>query len=137
MRGELFINGYDAWLKWGITMNTTSLSTLLTPASMKDYPKNSVRIEHGTRYITNNVKQAERDLSLQIDLVASGMTDFMSKYEAFCAQLATGKVNIKTKYQPNVTYKCLYISCTQYSMRSGKVGKFTLKLKEPNPNDRS
>lgn len=39
MKGELYINGKDAYLTWGISMDDTSLSELMTPPANKAYRK--------------------------------------------------------------------------------------------------
>lgn len=137
MKGELYINGQDAWTKWGIQMDETSLSALMTPPAAKDYPKNQSRLEHGTRYIEITTKFKERDITLSLQFVASTKEQFYARYNAFCNEvLATGKVNITTKFIPDVVYRCLYNSCTQYRQYLGKVAKFSLKLTEPDPTDR-
>lgn len=138
MKGELTINGLDAWENWGIMLDGTSLSSLMTPASVKDYPTNKSRLENGTRYLVDgNVKTDERDISIKFQIVADTKEKFYKNYESFCEQLKTGRINISTKYQSGVVYKTLYRSCTQYQQYLGKVGKFTLRLTEPNPEDRT
>ena len=138
MKGELYINGQDAWTKWGIQMDDASLSALMTPPGVKDYPKNQSRLEDGTRYITHSTKLKERDLTLSLQFVANNKEEFYAHYTAFCNNvLAHGTINIKTKYQADVVYKCIYQSCTQYRQFLGKVAKFSLKLVESDPSDRS
>ncbi len=137
MRGELYINGQDAWQTWGITMDDTSLSALMTPPANKDFPKNSSRLESGARYITINPKRKERDVTLSLQFVAETKALFLEKYNAFCQNvLATGKVSISTMYQSGVTYYFIYNSCTQYRQFLFKVAKFSLRLTEYNPDDR-
>ena len=138
MRSELYISGHDAWLTWGITMDDSSLSALMTPPAIKDFPKNSSRLESGSRYITNNPKFKEREVTLSLQFVADSVGDFLSNYNAFCNDvLATGKLNISTKYQSGVTYNFIYNSCTQYRQYLFKVAKFSLRLTEYNPENRT
>lgn len=138
IQGELYINGYDAWTTWGIFMDDSSISALMTPAATKDFPSNKSRLEDGTRYITSNVRLKERDINLSLQLYAATREQFYERYAAFCSQvLATGLVNITTKYQDGVVYKCIYNSCSQYRQFMGKIAKFSLKLTEPDPTDRS
>lgn len=138
MRDELYINGHDAWLTWGITMDDTSLSALMTPPANKDFPKNSSRLESGTRYITINPKRKEREVTLSLQFVAETKAQFLTNYNAFCQNvLATGKINISTKYQSGVTYYFIYNSCTQYRQFLFKLAKFSLRLTEYNPDDRT
>ena len=50
--------------------------------------------------------------------------------------LAKGKFEIKTKYQPNVVYRLVYLSCTQYRQFMQEMAVFSLKVSEPDPTDR-
>lgn len=137
LQGQLYINGTDAWKEWGIFIDSNSLSALMTPPATKDYLSNESRLEHGTRYYTSNVKMKERDVTLSLQFVASSESDFLSKYASFCEVLQGGTLDVKTKFQPNVVYHCLYVSCTQYSEFNHTMAKFSLKLREPNPTNRT
>lgn len=138
MTGELFINGQDAWATWGIMMDDASLSALMTPPANKDFPKNSSRLENGSRYITSNAKVKEREVTLSLQFHANTMQQFLSHYNAFCENvLATGKIRISTMYQSGVTYYFIYNSCTQYRQFMFKIAKFSLRLTEYNPANRT
>lgn len=137
MTGELFINGKDAYTTWGISIDNTSLSALMAPPPMKEYISCSSRLEHGSRIDASNSKLDERELTLQINLTASDENMFFSRYLSFCDELAKGTLEIRTKYQPNVIYRTLYLSCSQFSQFMRGIGKFSLKLIEPNPKNRS
>ena len=43
MVGQLYINSKDAYTTWGITLDETSLSALMTPAPAKDFTENKSR----------------------------------------------------------------------------------------------
>lgn len=137
MRGELFINGKDAFDTWGISLTDGSISSLMTPAPQKPLIENKSRNEHGKRVINTNPKVDERDLSIQIHLTAKDKEDFFAKYESFCEELAKGVLEIRTKYQPTVLYRTNYLNCSQYGEFMFGIGKYTLKLNEPNPMNRS
>jgi hypothetical protein len=137
MKGELFINGHDAYETWGVIMDDSSLSALMTPAANKEYISDESRLQHGRRMLTSNVKKDARDLSLRLEIWADNRTAFYTRYSAFCSVLDSGVLHIKTKYQSGVVYKCIYQSCQQYTQFRGKVGKFALRLIEPNPTDRA
>lgn len=137
MTGELFINGKDAYIEWGISMDDTALSTLMTPAPKKEFVENKSRLEHGKRVVAANPKIDERSLTFQVHLTASNPVQFFSRYQSFCEELATGVLDIKTKYQPNVIYRTTYQSCSQFSQFMQGIGKFVLKLNEPNPANRT
>ena len=134
MIGELFINGKDAYNTWGISMDDTALSALMTPAPSKAFIENKSRLEHGKRVITSSPKKDERSLTLQINLTAATKEEFFARYESFCEELSTGVLEIKTKYQPTVIYRTIYSSCQQFSQFMQGIGKFVLKLNEPNPS---
>lgn len=136
-KGELFINGVDAYKEWGVSLSDTSLSALMTPSANKAYITNKSRLEDGKRVIVNTPKVDERSVSINIHLTASNAQEFFDRYYSFCQDvLAQGVVDIKTKYQQDVTYHLIYESCTQFSQFMRGIGKFTLKLLEPNPNNR-
>ena len=138
MKGELFINGKDAYAEWGVSMDTSSLSALMTPAANKDLPENKSRLEHGKRVITDAsiIKIDERQFTLTINLTAKNEVEFFTRYNSFCEELATGRLNIYTKYQPGVVYKTIYKSCNQFTQFMRGIAHFSLKLEEPNPKDR-
>lgn len=137
MTGDLFINGKDAYTTWGMSLTDGSVSKLMTPPPMKAVIENKSRIEDGKRVINSNAKVDERDFTLEVHFTAKSKDDFFAKYESFCNELATGVLNIRTRYQPTVLYKTNYLSCNQFSEFMFGIAKFTLKLNEPNPKDRS
>lgn len=137
MTGELFINGKDAYSTWGISMDDTSLSSLMTPPPLKEFIEDTSRLEHGKRVDTSNPKMNERNITLQINLTARNIDEFFSRYSSFCKELSTGVLEISTKYQPAVLYRTTYLSCSQFSQFMQGIGKFTLKLKEPDPSRRN
>lgn len=64
MKDELYLNGKDAYTTWGISMNDTSLSELMTPTSNKEFIENESRIEHGKRVLVTKSKLDARNLTL-------------------------------------------------------------------------
>ena len=135
-KGELFINGLDAYEEYGVSMQSSGLSALMTPPPNKEMIENKSRQEHGKRIVYNNPKIDERELTLPIHITASTRNDFFMKYEKFCNVLAQGRLDISTSYQPNVVYRTIYQSCTQFAEYRLGLAKFTLKLNEPNPMNR-
>lgn len=136
MIGELFINDKDAYLEWGVSMDDTSLSALMTPAPNKELIENSSRLNHGKSVITNGVKKDERNLTLQLNLTAPDKDTFFERYESFCKELDGGVLEIRTKYQSATLYRTIYLSCNQFSQFMQGIGKFVLRLNEPNPMNR-
>lgn len=118
-------------------MDETSLSALMTPAPNKDFPENKSRLEHGKRVTTSNPKKDERNLTLQINITAPDKDAFFARYDSFCNELDSGVLDIRTKYRPSVVYRTTYQSCQQFSEFMQGIGKFVLKLNEPNPKNRN
>ena len=135
--GELFINGIDAYEEYGVSMQSSGLSALMTPPPLKEMIENKSRQEHGKRVVNQNPKIDERELSLPIHITARSKEDFLEKYGKFCEVLAKGTLELKTSYQPNIVYRTIYQSCSQFSEYRLGLAKFTLRLNEPNPNNRS
>lgn len=134
------INGKDAKKTWGIVFDSSSVSSLMTPAAMKDYIENSSRSEHGKRLITNSTlaKVDSRSVTLTFSMYANAEDAFFTKYAAFCNEIQkTGEIKIVLSVQPTVAYKLLYKSCTQFTQYNNRLAKFSLKCEEPNPKDRT
>lgn len=137
MKNDLFINGKDAYESWGINLDSTSMSALMTPPGMKEVLTIESRLNNGRKAINNNPKVSSRDITLTLSLVATNDDKFFSKYNSFCQELTTGELEIQTKYQPTIAYKCGYVSCTQFSQFMRGIAKFSLKLTEYDPTDRT
>lgn len=136
---ELYINGADAHKTYGIIFGEDSLTALMTPPPVKAYIENKSALSHGKQVLNNEdtpPKLDERDVQLTFYLRAKNLEQFLTRYQKFCEVLQCGKIDIRTKYQPEVTYHCIYISCSQYSQFNGRLAKFVLKVNEPNPNNR-
>jgi len=135
--GELTINGKDAATTWGVFMSDGALSALMTPAPMKAYIENESRAKNGKEVLGTSARIDSRDLTLTFCLKAPTRELFFTRYLAFVEELQKGTIAISTQYQPNVIYRCLYVSCSQFSQYNGRLGKFSLRLTEPNPANRS
>lgn len=137
MKGELYINGKDAYETWGMSLSDTSLSALLTPPPNKEYIESKSRLENGKSVILDNVKVDERDVTLQVHFTAKNEKQFFERYASFCEELKGGKLELRTSYQPTVIYRFVYVSCQQFSQFMRGIAKFSLRLNEPNPENRA
>lgn len=137
LKGQLLINGKDAYTEYGIFMDDTALSTLMTPAPNKEFISNKYRSKDGKSVIRHNPRLDEREITVSINMSAKTPDEFLANYGKFCEEvLATGQVTIHTSFQPTVWYRCVYLSCTQFSEFMRELAKFSLKLNEPDPTDR-
>lgn len=118
----------------GISLDPSSLGQLMAPPPMKDRVQSESRIEHGVRVVTDDTPYvAARDFTLNLNVYGANEGAFLANYNALCAELRTGLVNIGVL---GVTYRCTYLSCQQFSQFMRGVGKFVLRLREYNPNNR-
>lgn len=129
-------NFVDAYTTWGLSLSESALSSLLTPPPLKELIESTYRKKAGKIVILKDAVYADRDLTLQVHITASSKSDFLSKYNAFCSVLATGRVEMFTSLNAGVYYRFIYVSCTQFSEFMGKMAKFSLRLNEPDPTNR-
>lgn len=137
LKGQLYINGMDAYTTWGIFLEETALSALMTPAPNKEFISNKYRSKDGKTVIKHNPRLDEREITITFNMTAKDADTFMANYAKFCEEvLAKGELVIRTRFQPSVWYRCIYLSCTQFSQFIQEMAKFSLKLNEPDPSDR-
>lgn len=137
LKGQLYINDMDAYTTWGIFLEETALSALMTPAPNKEFISNKYRSKDGKTVIKHNPRLDEREITITFNMTAKDADTFMANYAKFCEEvLANGELVIRTRFQPNVWYRCIYLSCTQFSQFIQEMAKFSLKLNEPDPSDR-
>lgn len=138
MKGDVTINSFDAFVRYGINLEDGALSTLMTPAPMKDYIEGKSRLKHGKSVVTKNVMYDSREITLPFHLIAKSKDEFFQKYSLFCEEvLSKGKFELRTKYQSGVVYRFVYLSCTQFRQFMQEMAVFSLKVEEPNPTDRA
>lgn len=136
MKGDLYINGYDAYDKWGINFEDGAFATLIAPPPMKDFVQNASRLQHGVRITAKAPRYDSRDVTLPFHIIARSTSAMLDQFTLFCQQvLATGKMEICTRHNPDTLYHLWYVSCSQFS-NVGGLAKFTLKATEPDPTNR-
>lgn len=135
--GEVFINDLDAFENWGISFTDKSISTLMEPEPLKNPVENKSTTRDGKQIRKDDQpKVDERDLTLAVQLYARNRTELFSRLKSFKTELKKRRIVIRTKYEPGVYYRCDYQSCTQYTSFHRGLATFSLKLNEPNPNNR-
>lgn len=135
MKGDLFINGKDAFNIWGVNMGDNFLNVLLTPPPVKEYCENKSRLENGKRVILDNNKDDERDISLTFTIQGEGEKDYMAKYKAFMMEMSSGLVDINVPELGSEVYRVYYKNATTYAMSLDRTfSKITMKVCEPNPS---
>ena len=138
MKGDLIINGQDAYDVWGVSMGDNFISTLEAPVAMKEYVSNESRNEHGKRVIvdSNLVKLASREITLQFQIVGSSEDDYIAKRRSFYDMLYAGVVNLQIPARSDEVYKLIYTGKQISFAQTIKESKLSIKFEEPNPTDR-
>lgn len=139
MKGDLFINGKDAWTTFGVNMGDGFLDAIDAILPMKDYIESSSRQEHGKRVITDNAKVDSREITLSFTITGASESDYRTKKTAFQNELQKGNVEIKIPALGNEIYKLIYSGKSiSYGLSLDRCfGKISSKFEEPNPMDRS
>lgn len=138
MKGELLINGKDAYTTWGVSMGDYFLDNIEAPVSVKDYISNESRIENGKRVITDAsvIKLASRDVTLQFHICGEFQEDYLSNKKAFQQELYKGVIDIQIPSRGSETYHLLYQGKQVSYSQSFTEGKLSAKFEEPNPANR-
>ena len=138
MKGELFINGKDAWTTWGVNIGEGFVDAIDSPLPMKDYIENESRLEHGKRIITSIAKVDSRELTLGFTIMGTSESDYRAKKKAFQTELQAGAFTVRIPALGEETYHLVYTGKSiSYGLSPGrKFGHFTMKATEPNPTNR-
>ena len=127
---SLIINGKDALAEWGIVPLSNLIGELLAPPPAKDPVKTPADSEHGSRFLPTrrpDYISFSRSHTRPQNKAASE-SDF---WQSTIPDTRTGiglAINIH-RQAPGLVFKCVYLSCSQYSQYNGNVAKFILRPK--------
>lgn len=138
MTGELFINGKDAWLEWGVNMGEGFLGAIDSFVPMKEMIENDSRLEHGKRVLVYNPKMASREMTLHFTVKGNSETDFRVKRRAFEQELQKVNVEVVVPALGEEVYRLIYLGkSVSYAMNVARTFcTISSKFEEPNPSDR-
>lgn len=140
MNGLCKINNLDAYTTYGVIFPETSVSKLTAFAPLKSYIKNKGASFDGVHVIPTSdftPKVDERDITLVFYLRAKNLTQYNERLDSFESVLRAGMFTLWFAERPNSLYRLLYQSCNEFKSFNGRLAKFTLKVTEPNPTNRS
>ncbi len=137
MNARCKINNLDAYAEWGVVLPDASVSQLLAFAPLKPLVSNKTRLDDGAQVITTGAKVDERDLTLVFYVKASNLSQFNQRIDALEAVFRNGSFTLWIAERPNDYYRLIYQSCSQFTQFNGRLAKFTLKVTEPDPTNRS
>ena len=118
----------------------SSLSALMSFVPLKDYITNTGALMDGTQVLSVGdyvPRVDERTLTLVFYIKANTLTEFNERRDSLEAVFKQGQFTLWVEERPNDLYRLIYQSCSQFTQYNGRSAKFTLKVKEPNPNNRS
>lgn len=138
MKGELIINGVDAYEAWGVSMGKGFLDAIDTFVPMKDYVVNSSRLEHGERVLMGTPKVDARDVTLAFTINGVSEVDYRNKRKLFEAELQKGMMQIVVPALGAEVYKLIYKGKSpSYNMNLSRTfSELSVKFRESNPKDR-
>lgn len=138
MKGELFINGLDAWETWGVNIGKGFLDAIDGFLPMKGFIENESRLEHGKRVICAEPRVASRDLTLRFTIKGESESDFRAKKKAFEMEMYKGKIEVVIPSLGDDIYKLTYSGkSVSYAMNVTRTFcTISAKFEEPNPKDR-
>ena len=132
---DLIINGFDAFLQWGIRMGDGFLDAIFAPEPLKEFIENKSRLNNGKQVVYNNPKIDERDVTLVFTLEGETPDDYLSKYSAFKTELQKGKIEIKVPALGNQVYRLTYLRSASCELNTPRTfSKISVKFNEPNPS---
>ncbi len=139
MKGELYINGKDAWTEWGVNMGNGFIDAIDSFVPMKDYIENESRLENGKKVLLANPRVASRELTLHFTIKGDSEADFRAKRKAFEAELQKVRIDVKVPVIGDETYHLIYLGKSiGYGLNVTRTFcTVSSKFEEPNPADRA
>lgn len=129
---------YDAFTEWGVSLEDGAIGNLFTLPPMKERVTNTSRLEKGRRVNINApVYFDSREVTLEMHIIASNYTDFLTKYRAFVEALNASPEGIIMQvftFGTKIEFRLQYLSCTQFALYGGTLGKFALRFIERYPS---
>ncbi len=154
MISECFINNRDAYQTWGVILDSTALSALMSPPPMKPLTNNNSPLINGRQLLAapELLRVDAREVLLPIalhapmgDPTSNSLEELLSvpstrsfsvRLNSFLHELQKGEIIFWTRHQKGVFYRFYYLSCQQFTQCNNKLAKFILKLYEPDPTNR-
>ena len=137
MIGQLYINGSDAYMMYGVIMGDGFIENISMAAPLTEFVANDSRLEHGKRMIISNPRLASRNVNLTFTINGKTPEEYLDHYRAFVAELHKGNVALRVPALGE-TYKLVYLNSASYALDGSRtVSKLACKFVEPNPYDRA
>lgn len=132
-----WVGTYNLKDDFGISLSDGAISTLLSPPAAKERVSNESRLENGKRIdIDTPTYFQSRDLTLEMHLIASSFEDYIAKWRSFLSAITATGEGIKLSfriYEQTLVFDLQYVSCTQFAVYNGTLGKFAVRFTERVP----
>lgn len=133
----------NIYTEFGASLSNGALSALLAWPEVKERISNESRLEDGKRIDnTAPVHYQSRTITLEMHIIASSFDDFLTKERAFMHFLSDDPKGIRLElygvygltFDNRLVFNLKYLSCTQYGVYNGTLGKFAVRFIEPSTN---
>lgn len=132
MTGDLYINGLDAYVNWGVGLEMGALEALMSFKPNKEPVTNKNVTAEGSYYVCGAGLTDERTVSIPIHIVSQDRADFLIKLSGFYETIKSGLITIDIRKPVVKTYKMYYVNCTNYGHNLAGLAKFMLTMLETN-----
>lgn len=149
LQNLVIINDKDIWTEFGAFLSEEkkggreNLTAIMTASKVKAYVGVNIREENGSKYSSKlEVKNEERDVTLQFSLFANSRSGWLAKYREFISFLKQGEdgwlditfpgleLTMRVFYVESPAYKPL-----TYLWKEGvHASSFKVKFHEPKPS---
>ena len=130
---------YNLKEDFGISLSDGAISTLLAPPAAKERVSNESRLENGKRIdIYADTHFQDRELTLEMHLIADTFEQYIARWRAFLSAITATGQGIRltyTIYGQAIQFDLQYLSCTQFAVYNGTLGKFAVRFVERSPRN--
>ena len=149
LKNQVIINGRDIWTEFGAFLaeekkgGRDNLTAIMTASAVKTHVAVNIREEDGCKYSTVlDVRNEERDVTLNFALFNSSRSGWLKKYREFITFLKQGEdgwLNI-TFPELELTMRAFYVDSPAYRpltylWREGvHASSFKVRFREPEPS---
>lgn len=141
MKHTIYINGIEAYNRWGLIARDGFISDLLKPANPKAYINNTAADIDGTEVDARYRKIDGRSFSVLVYMKADNLADFIANSNDLERVLieginGTGITELSVLGQVEMTFRCVYENYATYNPLNDS-GKALLSISFYEPNVRN
>lgn len=128
MTGQLYIDGKDAYLEWGVGMDEDGMKQLVQWAAFKKVDSTNWPEDDGEEFDLSAPVLDTRNVNIEMYITAAGV------FEDFLQTLADGGAYHTFDYKPlGRAYTLRYLQCSAFKYIGGTIATFTLQFADDYP----